>query len=367
MVDCPRCGRTLRVPGADGKIRPLPAERINVNGDSALQSALSELSALQSVAVAQPPDLPADDTPGDPRAAEDTIAGPADRSPSVAPVSVSPASASESASVATAEADGTAGPASPPPAVRDQTATTAASADSLHAPLQELAALGATAQDRLSSRSKSTESRPRTLNQKLLLLAVGVLLFGNGFFLGRGLFGGASDADSGTDAATRPAAAHLAAANSNDALPQADRTDAVTLHGRVTYVDATSERQPDEGALLLLLPDTREGSLKFDGGLLWLAEHASDRRAVRAALRELGAGVTVADSNGQFVVTGAADSLRLVAISRHASRGNDVSPSPAVTDLLRQWFDSVPHLVGQLATEEVPVGESNSDIDVQFR
>ncbi|HID22034.1 MAG TPA: hypothetical protein EYP14_06490, partial [Planctomycetaceae bacterium] len=45
VVDCPACGRTIRVPGLDGRVDPIPTPALDFQ-DSELVRALDELAAI---------------------------------------------------------------------------------------------------------------------------------------------------------------------------------------------------------------------------------------------------------------------------------------------------------------------------------
>ena len=50
IVDCPTCGRSVRVPRSDGSVEPLPELRLNT-GDRQLNAALQELAAIDPAAI----------------------------------------------------------------------------------------------------------------------------------------------------------------------------------------------------------------------------------------------------------------------------------------------------------------------------
>src|SRR5689334_652749 len=52
VVDCPSCGRSIRVPNLDGTTAPLPKPAIDLS-DSSLASALEQLASLQAGATEQ--------------------------------------------------------------------------------------------------------------------------------------------------------------------------------------------------------------------------------------------------------------------------------------------------------------------------
>ena len=54
IVDCPQCGRSLRVPNLDGRVRKMPPPTKIVRGDSGLMSALSELATLEDTDAPAP-------------------------------------------------------------------------------------------------------------------------------------------------------------------------------------------------------------------------------------------------------------------------------------------------------------------------
>jgi hypothetical protein len=249
--------------------------------------------------------------------------------------------------------------------------------EDLLVPLRELADFGKTTTSGSAANSTETlsshgpsETKPR--RSKVVLAIVAVLLFGNGFLIGRGLFSSAGSAPVEGDAdqlALQQGAGDVDA--SANAIPviggPTDGADGKSVSGRVVYEDESGTLLPDSGALVLALPDARIGSLRLDGGPLWLRTDAPDRRAVIAALQQLQAEVTSANEDGRFQLHRFTDSHRLLVISKHRQRAQQEEPAPEIVELLKRWFESVPHLTGRLAVQERAVDDPSTETLVQFR
>lgn len=390
VVDCPRCGRALRVPGVDGKTQPLPTNRPATHADEDLRSALTALSTLTA--------LGEDSTAlGKGSSAATTLR--ADAKPSVTngqtkshavvqdvqPVAPSKASDDPQISAAAEHVPEFHGSAEAAEAAQRQpdvvsTSTTTAEHlpdEDLLVPLRELADFGKTttagsaanSTETLSSH-RSSETRPR--RNKVVLAIVAVLLFGNGFLIGRGLFSteGSVPVEDDAEPLALQQGAGVAAENANVTSPSdasTVATDGKSISGRVVYEDESGAVLPDAGALVLALPDDRSGSLRLDGGPLWLRTDAPDRRAVIAALQQLQAEVTTANEDGRFQLHRFTDSHRLLVISKHRQRAQQEEPAVEVVERLRRWFESVPHLTGRLVVQELSVDDPSSEILVPFR
>lgn len=390
VVDCPRCGRALRVPGVDGKTQPLPTNRPATHADENLRSALTALSTLSALS---------DDStvPGKDSSAATTSR--ADARPSATngqtqsrggehgerPVAPSRVSGNPLVSANAQHVPELLDPSDAVEAAQrqpDVTATSTATAEhppdeDLLVPLRELADFGkvtpagsaANSTDALPSH-RSSETKPR--RNKVVLAIVAVLLFGNGFLLGRGLFRTAGTAPAEEDAeqlalkqGEGAAVGHANAASATDG--STDAMGSTRLSGRVVYEDESGALLPDSGALVLALPDARSGSMRLDGGPLWLRTDAPDRRAVIAALQQLQAEVTSANEDGRFQLHRFTDSHRLLVISKHRQRAQQEEPAAEIVERLRRWFESVPHLTGRLAVQELAVDNPSAETLVQFR
>jgi len=345
VVDCPQCGRSLRVPELDGRTRRLPDARSDVKSDSALMSALSELSALgDSHAATQNDDL---------SHAVEMPSSDNTRTAVLNPVPQSQAVVAE--------------PMATRPVVPVRIDDEDEDPFTLDDSLSELVAFGEDVPATDLSEDLLTEMQQvsHPSNSPLLTIFGCILLLLLGTGLGWWL--AHSQASSGT---STEGPGKIAAAPKN--APAAE-VNAVEMHGTgvtgtVKYLDATGQMLPDTGALLIQLPSERSGRLKLDARSLLLDNDHPDRVATLAALTSLGGAVAKADDAGQYQLSGRSNGdVLVVAVSRHRQRAADVPTSPDVTDALQAWFDSSSNICGRLSANIATVTGGESRQDFLFR
>lgn len=335
-MDCPQCGRSLRVPELDGRTRKLPPTVSEFKTDSGLISALSELSALGE--ETEPQDHVAS-----------TSTATAVQAPTAMPQRV------ETVAV---------------PLERIDDLVVQADGDEdgpfmLAESLEELAGISDPDIDEELSDELLTEmqlvSHPSA--SPLLLMFGGMLLLLGGTAAGWWL--GKSDR-------FNPQAAP-AVDTAPDAIADSEVDDgagqpvAEVLSGTVTYVDTAAVTQPDSGALILSLPEEHEGSFRLHAKAFLKAPSHPDRVATLAALEAIGGAVTVADSSGQFVLNPKQMNNSVVfAVSRHKARAADVPIDDKAAVVLDRWFDSTSHICGKLAVQIHKVDAATSDMNIQF-
>ncbi|MEZ6131632.1 MAG: hypothetical protein R3C59_23425 [Planctomycetaceae bacterium] len=346
VVDCPQCGRSLRVPDLDGRTRRLPNARADVTSDSALLSALSELSALGDAHAAAHQDNQSAAAEGrSPGSAQTAVLNPMPQSQMVTaePISALP--------VVPVRIDDE----------EDEDPFT------LEDSLSELVAFGedvsptALSDDLLTEMqrvSHPTDSPLLTIFGCILLLLLGT---GLGWWLAHSRMIPGSSLE-------RLEAKPVALNESPPAEPHVAAHNSAEVTGTVKYLDATGQMLPDVGALLILLPGERSGHLKLDARSLLLANDHPDRRATLAALTSLGGAVAQADNAGQFHLFhhGQGDVV-VVAVSRNRQRAADVPVSTDVTDALQTWFDSSSNICGRLSANIATVTGGEGRQDFLFR
>lgn len=344
VVDCPRCGRSLRVPGLDGKIQTLPDPGKSVRHDTYLMSALSELSALSEVSEHE------GDAPGAEHS-ESVASG--EHASSV--VTLDPVTTSEPIDVEIPE---------PQPVIdpnNDKEKPVA-----IEESLEELAELSDAESAEVSEAllEEMRQTRSAAPSPVLLGAAAGLILL-SGFLIGR-----MTAATSNTNAADVALNADDSSQDvaDQDAAVGADSGDSSRIvRGRITYRDATGEQQPDAGALVLSLPTTAVGKVTWNARSLKRPADHPDRRAVIAALRTLGADVATADANGDYqVVLSAEADMTLIAVSRHRERPDDVDVPQPILKLLTDWFDSTSHICGRLCTKAVALDNATELVEIEF-
>ena len=142
------------------------------------------------------------------------------------------------------------------------------------------------------------------------------------------------------------------------------------ISGRVTWLDINKAEQPDQNALLILLPMQNPGRLKLDGTSLRELSPNTEQSAVAAALKELGVHFVRADDQGAFSFSARKDvSYTLVAVSRHTAQDGDFQVAPEIEKSLSQFFQSSMAITGRLKSQAISVpaaNDANRIIDVHF-
>lgn len=136
-------------------------------------------------------------------------------------------------------------------------------------------------------------------------------------------------------------------------LPAAIRLDptawVVTVTGQVQYADESGQSLPDGRASVYLLPSERQGNLKVHARSFERESSNADRRFSEAALQALGGLRVEADDDGKFSIGSRvkADEYQLIVVSRHRSRAENMLPDSNITNTLMPWFDSTVHVLGK--------------------
>jgi hypothetical protein len=306
IVDCPTCGRSIRVPSLDGVVAPLPSPETD-RRDAKLDRALEELARWDE---SQP--VPA---AASARLEEEEIPQPiAEPIPIEVPVPPEPIAVKPPPTIEAAE--------SPPSAGGEQLSVSAA--------IDELARISPEEAERRAVEAEPSFARRR--RQPLWWLGalfVAAVGFAGGYFAGR----------SGATATN--------VANGPDSVEEVPTT-VPAIAGRITYKTAEGESLPDRGARVLVLPREREGTAKLSPVGFRAADHPADVRMATAALRSLGGDVAVADDGGRFSVDlPNPGTFLIVVISNYAQRdGGEEAPA----ELLRQlapYFEQPAQVLGR--------------------
>ena len=128
------------------------------------------------------------------------------------------------------------------------------------------------------------------------------------------------------------------------------------VSGVVRYTDGSGELKPDIGALILLLPGANASGLRLDARALRDDQSGPAKVAVEAALEVLGVTTTRAADDGSFsILRQQSGEMKLVVISRHASRPDSEPVAATLIEQLAQWFDSPTHITGRLSVKQQDV------------
>jgi hypothetical protein len=264
VVDCPSCGRTIRVPDLDGNVAALDEPGV-LGIDSHLARALDELAALIPGTAATTPVRAVDlDEPNDelPQPLPEPVPLEIALPELIAPIALAP------------PVEGTAAPA------------TEGAVLGLAEVLQELARGGADITGGTATASP-VPAIPRGVWYWLALAPTlaGVLGVATGLTWGNFVSGRAVPTER-----QRPIA------------DQRDETVA-KAQGRIRYQDAQGVLQPDVGACVLLLPTEWTGESRIAPIGLRAADHENDREVATAVVMQMGGAIAWTDDAGEYVIT----------------------------------------------------------------
>ncbi len=315
VVDCPSCGRAIRVPDLDGHVAPL--EDPGLNGDDAqLARALDELAALAHV------DLAAPVVATDVNALDEEIPQPI---PEPVPVEISV-------------------PVVIPPvaAVPDVAAPAEPAVASLAEVMQELAGGPTTAVTTTDERSSRTPEPHRSRGEyavrplPLVWLVVSPLLAG----LAGLLIGSAIAARNTNSPNDLQLAARQAGAADEVAIPQTQ------VSGRISYQTATGEVQPDIGAAVLVLPQAWTGASRLVPAGLRPGDDPADQKVAAAAAAAMGGQLAWTDHAGEYQLSlPGSGSYRLIVLSRLSARSAAIPPEDE--QRLNEYLQDPPAITGQ--------------------
>jgi len=305
IVDCPSCGRSLRVPNLDGTVAPLPKPAIDLS-DNSLASALEQLAALD-LGV---PDQPAAVVP---KSIATTVA----QSPPVKAVPVEPLSAS-------------------PTDVPDSEPFTASS----QRPWVEVDEQIATLAKESPQPGPVTRSSLVTRRDLLVGAATTAIVAPLTWWLAAPRRGVevADDAEvaAGGGVAIEPAPAVEAAP---------------ALTGRITYITADGESLPDAGARVLMFPEQRQGSALMSVDGFRASAAAADLQLARESIKLSGGAFVIADERGRYGADlTSSGTYEILIISNYQSRPAGPLPGDLLKALAR-YFDRPQQLVGQRSYE----------------
>jgi hypothetical protein len=347
VVDCPACGRSLRVPGVDGA-DALPESVQNSSADTNLLNALEELSNLPASigAAATIPPVPTG-SGRERRPFQSGLTGAGPQSSQKDTMRIVPLAPASSTSRAETSRDIVREPAESP-------------SEDEAAPLiiRELCDTDLIDERRIPA------APSRTRLPVVLIGATAIVAFFFGY-LAALTQGTAPDEIRGE---TNPPLT----ANANPAVIDSKSEAVSKITGTITFSGTGKGESPDAGALVLLLPSANTSGLRLDARPLRNLQQSPAKEAVEVALNILGATITRAADNGTFSLDRRhGGPVTLIVISRHASRSESESIPPATAGLLAEWFESPAHLTGRLSVQEKPLpasgaGESDSPIEITF-
>lgn len=340
LVDCPTCGRTLRVPNRDGTVDPPPKPAVNL-ADDGLRRALDELAQLGKSESSD--DLPVDDlTPALPHKV-DIPAVPAEKAPApkavmapavqaapnqqsnaialepLPPMKVVDPPSQHRGAVWNLAARGIVPTASPPP---EQIAEPK--------PVPAITAPPAAASPP-SNPSRSGLPLPWAIVAMILSLILGGV---GGFGLGRYLL-----------PAAPPSPVQKVA--SPPAVPEPVRS---YMKGRLTFWNEQKQLQPDAGACVVILPATSTAPEKLSVVGFRPNDDDDARQAAMEKVAEHGGRLTRSDEEGNYQIEIPEDGeYTVIYLSHFHGRADDDPGSTDALQMLEIYFERPAQLIGQLA------------------
>jgi len=338
VVDCPTCGRSVRVPNLDGTVPPVPEPKLDVHE---LAGALDELAKIGDETAGQT---------GDDRSSDAFV--PAHQPlvvkelaplPRPEPISLEPP------------------PEAVPIDIHEKPSRRVAVGRVSNPSVQEDSIAVANADEgghgRVGNPSyggRAEVSFPAVLKSwpvLAALLASALAAFASGWVVGGLDRSGppeqrAAPGNGGKPIVKHPTAPQLQPVYHPDSWQTA-------VKGQITYRTSDGKNRPDEGARILIFPETRQGGLaKLPVAGFWAAANEADFRVAQAGLRELGGNAALADAEGNFAVKlpPSSANYHVIAISHYKERDlpNDELP-PSTQSVLASYFESPRGLIRKLA------------------
>jgi hypothetical protein len=321
VVDCPTCGRSVRVPNLDGTVAPVPEPKLNVNE---LAGALDELARIGEESSGKPGDRPSADEFSP--AHQPLVVKELAPLPRPEPISLAPA---------------------PVAVAVDIHAQKPRSFVEARSPADSPAAIA-------PQPGRGDASFPAVLKSWpviSVLLALALVAFSLGWLAGGIGRGGPAvqpehAEDGGKPIAKQPAVRQLHPVYHPDSWKTA-------VKGQITYRTSDGKNRPDDGARIIILPETRKGGLsKLPVAGFWAAANEADFRVAQAGLRELGGNAALADADGNFTIKlpPSSGNYQVIAISHYKESDlpNDELP-PSTRGLLDNYFEQPDSLIRKLA------------------
>ena len=339
-MDCPTCGRSVRVPEQDGHSEPVPEPQWDLK-DSLLADALNEVAM-----IGQEPKEKEEELSDQSNQASSNIQ---EVSPASMPepIELEPPLPAEPVVIAS-ESPPAQSQSGPSAAVQTEPAVTHTAQQQvlLESVVSQIGHPGPSPQQEI----RLKERRPRRTERDAtwtFLLFVGVILL----VAGAAGFGYMAGSRNAADNSSRPAEnSHPGdAGNDHDHLESSLSTRKPALTGQITYKTEEGTSRADARARVIVFPQSREGRVKLSVVGFRAADEETDFRVVVAALRELGGDAAVVDENGNFVIAlPKAGAYQILVLSNHLSRENDEKIPTALRDLLEQYFDRPDSLLGRV-------------------
>jgi hypothetical protein len=320
VVDCPTCGRSVRVPVPGGPVEPVPAPELDLR-DPRLLKALDELAAIGDFDPDDNGDEPLDDgilSAPEPIAEQVILAPP----PPAQPVRAEVRPATRSA-------------AAPAPSVE------------LSDPLASLARQVKVVQP-APAPSQPADAQRQRLHQRLTLAGVAIVAFGLGYFAG---------SRPAAPLSTHSAATHVGPHDGGfEPGPAPPPAGPAVLEGRITYLGESGDTRPDRGARVIVLPTERKGTAKLSIVGFRPADSEADHEIAKVSLAAAGGASDTVDAKGNYRITlPGAGSYEILVLSHFQFRSADDEPNAHAKAVMAGFFDRPEQLLGRSAYQVAPL------------
>ena len=329
LVDCPTCGRTIRVPDPEGFVQPMPELKLNLK-DSKLATALEELAMFGQAAPevelesAVPVLEGEDNAPKLPKVP-----------PAPVPIRMEPVGVAKPIPIEIHDTQ------KPAPVASMRELATLASQQPTRDPTAEQPVVDV--EMTFGQRTVVRESLKRIGTSWIVsALLLGLMV---GFAVGRSGRSAIAVPHEAVDPHGKPL---VAKPNSPTDVGSPNKQTAI-VSGRITFQTDAGERIPDRGARVLLLPEQRTGKTKLAvAGFRSAAVTDADAQVATASLRALGGDIAIVDDDGKFEsATLKPGTYRVLTLSHFQPRDDKATIEPSVRAFLDSYFDKPEQLLGK--------------------
>ena len=322
VVDCPTCGRSIRVPLLDGTVQPMLVPELN-REDSHLSRALDELARLVDAPI--PTLVPSTTARSelDENEAENQIPQPLPEPiPIEVPLLPTPV-------IVRPPVDATLGTPNESSVANERSLLAELASLSNGASVDEPGENLAFPEPR--AKGRRTNSTTRSIPTYVFLIF--------GVFLAGMLTERFLRVIESLSVKQAPAVAEQLVPNTENGLT-----------GRITFRSKEGDSQPDRGARVIVFPNRRTGNNKLSVAGFRPSDGPSDQQAASEAIKAVGGAVATVDERGSFRIPVEAGSYRMLILSHFQPR--DASDSDPVLDkLLSEYFENPGELLGKVQHE----------------
>ncbi|MCH7987692.1 MAG: hypothetical protein IID46_00925 [Planctomycetes bacterium] len=339
-MDCPTCGRSVRVPEQDGHSEPVPEPQFDMK-DSLLADALNEVAMIGQEPQEKQEELSDQSNQASGNIKEVSVA------PMPEPIELDPPLPAEPVVIAPASSEALS-PSGPSAAVQTEppVARSAEQHVSLESVISQIGHPGPAPQEEIRLKKRPPRRTQRDAMWTFVMF-VGVILLAAGAAGFGYLAGSRNSADNSSAPAENSHPGN--AGNVQGSLESSQSTRKPALTGQITYKTEEGISRADAKARVIVFPQSREGQVKLSVVGFRAADEETDFRVVAAAFRELGGDAAVVDEKGDFVISlPKAGAYQILVLSNHLSREKDKEIPTALRELLEQYFDRPDSLLGRV-------------------